>query len=271
MMVMALFAATAALYAVASGLYVHYLAKGGQGGATWAYRVLLGAVVGHLGYVGANWLVAGNPPFADIHQALAVLTLSLMLMFLLTSRTRERLQVLGAFVTPVTLLLFLGAAFRRGVGPVPEDVRSALVPVHVGTNVLGLAAFAFAFAAGAAYVIQERQLKRKQLGGVFQRLPALDVLDTIGLRSILVGFPLLTIGVVTGTMWAVQLHNGGFGVSAAQGFGLLAWLFFAGVLLLRFAAGWQGRKAAIGAMFGFLLTVVVLVGYVLRDAVGAQG
>lgn len=268
---MALFAATAALYAVAAGLYVHYLARGGHGGAKWAYRVLLGAVLSHLGFVGFNWFALNNPPWADIHQALAVLTLSLMLMFLFTSRTRDRLQVLGAFVTPVTLLLFLGAAFRRGVGPVPEDVRSAMVPLHVSANVLGLAAFAFAFAAGAAYVIQERQLKRKQLGGLFQRLPALDVLDTIGLRSVLVGFPLLTVGVVTGTMWAVQLSGGSFGVSASQGFGLLAWLLFAGVLLLRFAAGWQGRKAAIGAMLGFLLTVVVLVLYVVRDATGATG
>ncbi len=270
-MVMALFAATAALYAIASGLYVHFLAKGSEGGASWASRVLFGAVACHLGFIATNWLVAGNEPTADIHQALAVLSLTVVLIFLLTARRRQRLQVLGAFITPVTLLLFLGAAFRRGVGPVPEEVRSALVPVHVGTNVLGLAAFAFAFAAGAAYVIQERQLRQKRLGGVFQRLPALDVLDTIGLRSVLVGFPLLTVGVVTGTMWAVQLTSSPLGLSASQGFGLLAWLLFAAVLLLRVAAGWRGRKAAIGAMLGFLMTMVVLAGYLARDALGGAG
>lgn len=270
-MVMALFAATAALYAVAAGLYVYFLAKGGEEGAKWASRVLWGAVVCHLGFVATNWLVAGNEPTADIHQALAVLTLIMTSFFLVTARSRPRLQVLGAFITPVTLLLFLGAAFRRGVGPVPEEVRSALVPVHVGTNVLGLAAFAFAFAAGAAYVIQERQLRQKKLGGLMQRLPALDVLDTLGLRAVLIGFPLLTIGVVTGTMWAVRLHGGSLGLSASQGFGLLAWLLFAGVLLLRVAAGWRGRKAAIGAMLGFAMTLVVLVGYLLRGSFGGAG
>jgi ABC-type transport system involved in cytochrome c biogenesis permease subunit len=276
-MVMALFATTAGLYAIASGLYVYYLARGtkggatwASGGATWASRVLGGAVVSHLGYIAVNWLMAGNLPTADIHQALAVLTLALIVMFLVSARWHQRLQVLGAFVTPVTLLLFMGAAFRRGVGPVPPEVRSALVPVHIGTNVLGLAAFAFAFAAGAAYLVQERQLRKKQLGGLFQRLPALDVLDTVGLRAILVGFPLLTVGVVTGTMWAVKLHGSSLGLSAAQGFGLLAWLLFAAVLLLRFAAGWRGRKAAIGAILGFLLTVIVLLGYFVRDALGAS-
>ena len=94
------------------------------------------------------------------------------------------------------------------------------------------------------------------------------MLDTLGLRSVLVGFPLLTVGVVTGTIWAVQLHHGGFGLSAAQGFGLLSWLLFAGVLLLRVAAGWRGRKAAIGTVLGFLSTMVVLVGYMLRGTEG---
>ncbi|MEC7526226.1 MAG: cytochrome c biogenesis protein CcsA [Myxococcota bacterium] len=268
MWVTALFGLTAALYAIAAGLYVLFLARGTEGGATWAARVLGGAVASHGAFLVSNWAVLGTVPTADIHQALAVLSLVLVLVFLLTARSQDRLHVLGAFITPVTLLLFLGAAFRRGVGPVPEGVKSALLPVHVGVNVLGLAAFALAAAAALAYLLQERQLRQKRLGGLMQRLPALDVLDTLGLRSVLVGFPLLTVGVVTGTIWAVQLHHGGFGLSAAQGFGLLSWLLFAGVLLLRVAAGWRGRKAAIGTVLGFLSTMVVLVGYMLRGTEG---
>lgn len=269
-MLTALFAMTAALYAVSGGLYVLFLARGTEGGATWAARLLGGAVTAHVAFLAANWIVAGHLPTADIHQALAVMSLLVVLVFLVAARSRQRLQVLGAFITPVTLLLFLGAAFRRGVGPVPDEVKSALLPVHVGVNVLGLAAFALAFAAALAYVIQERQLRQKKLGGLMQRLPALDVLDSLGLRAVLIGFPLLTIGVVTGTIWAVRLHagGGGIGLSAAQGFGLLAWLLFAGVLLLRVAAGWRGRKAAIGTMMGFVCTMLVLAGYVLRGSGG---
>lgn len=265
MLVPALFALTAALYAIAGGLYVLFLAKGAEPMATWAARVLGMAVVSHLGFLGTNWALLGHVPTADIHQALAVMSLLVVLVFLITIRSRARLRVLGAFITPVTLLLFMGAAFRRGVGPVPEEVRSALLPVHVAVNVLGLVAFALAFAAAIAYLIQERQVRRKNLGGLFQRLPALDQLDSLGLRAVLVGFPLLTIGVVTGTIWAVQLHESAFSISAAQAFALLAWLLFAAVLLLRVAAGWRGRKAAIGTMLGFLCTMVGLAGYVLRS------
>ncbi len=266
MLVTTLMWLTASLYAVAAGLYVHHLAKGSPEGATWAARVLAVAALSQAGFMGVGWANEGHVPASDIHQALAAMSLIVVVVFLVTARSRDRLRVLGAFITPVTLLLFLGAALRRrDVPAVPEDVRSALLPVHVGANVVGLAAFAFAFAFALAYVIQERQLRQKKLGGLFQRLPALDVLDRLGLRAVLIGFPLLTVGVVTGTMWIVQ---GSFGLSATQGFGLLAWLLFAGVLLLRVAAGWRGRKAAIGTMLGFLSTVAVLVGYLARDSIG---
>ncbi len=269
-MVLVIFAVTAILYALSCGLYVYFLARGTEGTARVAASLLGGAVVSHVVLLVARFAWEGEVPTADIHQALAVLSLLVVLVFLVTVRTRPRLRVLGAFITPVTLLLFLGAAFRRGVASVPEEIRSALLPVHVTANVLGLTAFALAFAASVAYLIQERQLRRKQLGGLFERLPALDVLDALGLRAVLVGFPLLTIGVVTGTVWAVRLHPSSLALSAAQAFGLLAWLLFAAVLLLRVAAGWRGRKAAIGTALGFLCTMAVLVGYVLRGEGGVS-
>ena len=105
-------------------------------------------------------------------------------------------------------------------------------------------------------------LRRKHVIGVFQRLPALDVLDSIGLKSVTVGFPLFTIGLVTGTFWVAR---GGLGLSAGQGFGLIAWLFFGSVLLARVAAGWRGRRAAIGTMLGFLFALAAIGGYLLRD------
>jgi ABC-type uncharacterized transport system permease subunit len=268
--VIALFAVTAALYALAGGLYALFLWRGAAPTGSWSDRALGAAVVSHVTFLFAGFVHSGTLPTSDIHQALAGLSLLVVLGFLGTMRSRPRLRVLGAFITPVTLLLFLGAAFRRDVGPVPDPVRSALLPVHVAVNMLGLAAFALAFAAALAYLLQERQLRKKRFGGIFERLPALDVLDSVGLKAVLAGFPMLTVGVVTGALWAVRLHPDSFPLSAAQGFGLLAWILFAAVLLLRVAAGWRGRRAAIGTLLGFLCTLAVLLGYVIRDAGGVQ-
>ena len=82
----------------------------------------------------------------------------------------------------------------------------------------------------------------------------------------LTGFPLLTFGMVTGTFWLLRANGAEFYVS--QMLGLLAWAIFAAVLVLRVAAGWQGRKAALGTIMGFVCTLLVLAGYVVRAAGG---
>lgn len=263
-----LFAITAALYFLASALYLAFLARDGESLSRAGTGLLGVAVVSHLAFLVIDFLAAGNVPIADIHQALAVASLLVVLAYLFTVRGKPRLLVLGAFITPVTLLLFLGAGFRRGVAVVGEGVRSAILPVHVASNVLGLVGFTLAFAAALAYVLQERQLRQKNLGGLFQRLPPLDVLDQLSFRLVVIGFLFFTGGVLTGTFWAVRLDPSAPSIGATQTIGVLAWLLFAGVLLLRVAVGWRGRRAAIGTMLGFVCACAVLVGYVLRGEGG---
>lgn len=268
MFVTSLFVATAILYAISCGLFLVYLFRGHDSIGEWSMRTLAAAGALQVAYVLGDWMVLSNLPFRSIHGTLEVASLLVVVAFLLAS-IKYRIRVLGAFITPVALLFLLGAGLSTGVGRVPAEVRSVLLPVHIGLNVLGVVAFALAFAAAIGYVLQERMLRRKRLGGIFQRLPALDVLDSLGLRLVLIGFPLLTLGIVTGTIWAVRVDPQAPTFTASQAFGLVAWLVFAGVLLLRVAAGWRGRRAAIGTMVGFLCAVAVLVGYVVRAGGGA--
>lgn len=258
------FAFTAALYATAGTLYFVHLARGGARAALWAGRTLGVAVAAHLTFIAGELVVRGRSPLSDIHSALSLVAVLIAIAYLATMRT-HRLAVLGAFITPVSLLLFLGSGLRTSVPAVPEGVRSALLPLHVAVNMLGIVAFALAFAAAVGYVIQEQLLRRKQVIGVFQRLPALDVLDDIGLKLVTFGFPLFTLGLVTGTLW---LSRGAWSLSTGQGFAMLAWVFFGSVLLARAAAGWRGRRAAIGTMLGFVCAMAALAGYLVRDMGG---
>ena len=261
------FVLTITCYALAFGLFFADLRGGGARVEFWATRSLTLATALHAVYLALDYVLAGRTPLATMHQTLAVLSLLIAVSFLATMR-RHRLPVLGAFITPVTLLLLLGAAFKGHVAEVPEGVRSVLLPFHIAVNVLGLAAFALAFAVAIAYVIQEQLLRKRQVGGVFQRLPALDVLDSWGFRLVIIGFPLFTAGVITGSIWAARLGNT-LGFSAGQGFALLAWLFFASVLFSRVAGGWRGRRAAIGTMLGFLCAMAAIGGYLLRGLGGS--
>lgn len=259
------FGATAIAYATASGLYLTHLSRGDAPSVRWATRSLAAAIAAHVAFLAADFALGDQAPTSDIRQALGVLSLAIACATLATMR-RQRMAVLGAFLAPVALLLLLGAGLGASVPSVPAHVRSALLPLHVGVNVLGIAAFALAFAAALAYLVQERLLRSKRVVGMFQRLPALDVLDAFGLRLVTLGFPLFTVGIVTGSLWATE--EGALHVTTGQGFAMLAWVCFAAVLLARAAAGWRGRRAAIGTLFGFGCTMVAIAGYLLGSPAG---
>jgi ABC-type uncharacterized transport system permease subunit len=261
-----LFIATAALYAIACILYLFQLTRGSEKTPRMPGTVFVAALGAHLAFLLLEAPAPGELALSDIAQILSVSSFGLGIAFLLASY-RFDVTILGAFVAPLSLMLFLASGLGSSYAPVSPTVESAMLTLHIAANVLGLVAFALAFVAGVAYMVQEGLLRRRQLTGAFQRLPSLDVLDTIGLRSVLTGFPLLTFGMVTGTFWL--LRSGGSQFYVSQALGLVAWAIFASVIVLRVAAGWQGRKAAVGTMIGFVFTLLVLLGYAVRAAGGA--
>jgi len=105
--------------------------------------------------------------------------------------------------------------------------------------------------------------------GIGERLPPLDALDRAEHRFLVAGFPLLTIGILTGTLWARDVEAGGAAEVARAAFGYVSWVLFGAVLLLRAAAGWRGKRAAYGTIAGFGCTLLVLVLYLVRDAAAA--
>lgn len=258
-----LFVATSVAYACAAVGYFLFIGYGSERAASWARRFLLVAAVLHVGFLFGD--ARRNLQLGDVRQMFTLGSLCIVVALLVAQRY-GRLAVLGAFVTPFALLMFLAAGLGRSVPNVPEDVRSALLPAHVLVNVLGVAAFTLAFAVATAYLIQERLLRKRQVSGLFTRLPPLDVLDSLGLKLLLIGFPLFTVGSVSGAIWAAQLPTS---ISPTQVLGLVGWCVFAGVLLLRLAAGWQGRRAAIGTLLGFACALAVVVGYAMRAKTGA--
>lgn len=261
-----LFIATAALYAVSCILYLVLLTRGSNRALRAPGTVFVAALGAHLAFLMLEAPSPGEVALSDISQLLSISSFGIGIAFLLASY-RFDVTILGAFVAPLALMLFLASGLGSSYAPVSPRVESAMLTLHIGANLIGLVAFALASVAGMAYMLQERLLRRRQLSGAFQRLPSLSVLDTIGLRAVLIGFPLLTFGMITGTFWLLRGDGSQFYVS--QALGLIAWAIFAGVIVLRVAAGWQGRKAALGTMMGFIFTLLVLVGYAVRAAGGS--
>lgn len=234
--------------------------------ARWAPRLVALAVPLHAAHIVTSSLVLHVCPVEGIHFAMSIASMLIALAYVL-ARRRFRIDVVGAFVAPLALTFLLASRFV-GTGGGPK-LRSAILPFHVAANLIGVALFTLAFAAAIAYLLQERHLKQKNLHGVFQRLPPLDALDRAEHRFLVAGFPMLTIGILTGTLWAREVEAGGTAEIARAAFSYVSWALFGGVLLLRAAAGWRGRRAAYGTIAGFGFTVLVLLLYIVRDATSA--
>ncbi len=258
---------TAASYAVASGLYFTQLAGRAPRGVKWAKPVLGLAAVAHLGHFLLISMVQKACPVEGIHQATSLAALASVCLYLVASGF-FRVEVIGAFVAPVCLAAILAARFV-GLPDVTPPVKSAVLPLHVTAILLSSALFAIASALAATYLLQEKQLKQKKGLGLLQRLPPLDVLDRASHRFLLAGFPLLTVGIVTGLVWIGRIGEGG-GL-LRQILAYAAWVLFAVVLFMRSAGGWRGRRAAWGTILGFGCACLVFVFYLVRTQLGAHG
>jgi cytochrome c-type biogenesis protein CcsB len=228
------------------------------------------ATLSTLGGLGLQSLAAvlqvyalGRPPLGTLSESLSFLAWAIALIYLVTE-FRCQNRAMGAFVLPIVLGTALAGAILLGRS---VDVRPAMqgigLWVHVALAVLGNAAFALTFGAGLMYLLQERQLKSRHPGRMHFRLPSLELLDGVSLRSLLVGFPLLTLALITGFMWAGQTRRVLFPLYGREAWSILSWCIFAGLLAARLSAGWRGRKAAILAIIGFCLVLFTLVGTTL--------
>ncbi|MDF1580589.1 MAG: c-type cytochrome biogenesis protein CcsB [Desulfuromonadales bacterium] len=247
-----LFKITLLLYFVATVFYlIDVLAQKDVAGkmARW---VLSGGFLLHCITLGARWIEAGHAPMASLHESLSFFAWAIVGIFLLFD-LRYRLAVLGAFCTPLALgLMIFSLGAPREIKELNPILDTWWFPVHVSLAFAGYAVFAIAFAAGIMYLIQERLLKKKRFSGLYFRLPALNTLDSINYKCLSFGFPLMTMGIVSGAIWANMAWGGYWRWDPKETWALITWFLYAALLHGRLTVGWRGRRAAIFSIIGFL-------------------
>ena len=258
-----LFVLTVATYVAASAIFLRFLVRGKGDVGTLGPRLIGLAAVLHATHICVASLVLRVCPVEGIHFPMSVASM-LMCVAYVFARKRLRVEVAGAFIAPLALTSLIASRFVGGGAEPGEGVQSFILPLHVTLNLFGIALFGLAFSAAALYLVQERFVKQKRIDGMSRRLPPLDALDRAEHRFLLAGFPLLTLGILTGTVWARRVEMGGTSEILRAVFGYVTWLVIAGVLFLRAAAGWRGRRAAYGTIAGFGFAVLVLVIYLFR-------
>lgn len=232
----------------------------------WLLGTGLGIQVGSIVLRAAQ---VGALPVADFGEALSLLAAILIAVFLLF-QVRGTLVALGAVVVPIAFGLTLTASvLKGGAQPLPPALQSIWLPVHVLLAFLGDAVFAIACSASILYLVQERRLKRHR-GRLVRGLPSLETLDRVSHTCLKWGLVLLTLGIVSGIVWAHVAWRRDLLVDPKVLFSMLVWALYVVLLQGRMTAGWRGRWAAQLTIAGFAVIVVSLLGVNLLG-VGVHG
>jgi ABC-type transport system involved in cytochrome c biogenesis permease subunit len=207
--------------------------------------------------IGVRSSQTGHGPYTSSFEVALFLAWLMVVVFFLTE-WKYKIKNLGAFIIPIVFVILLFSAFlSKDVILVYESSEMRFwLTMHRTLSILGYAAFSIAFASGIMYLIQEHQVKTKKLGIMYFRMPSLEVLDDLNFKVIMLGFPLFTLGFMTGSISNMQLNQSFFSWDLNSTLPLVAtWLIYSLVFFGRIMVGLRGKKAAQGAILGFVTVI----------------
>jgi ABC-type uncharacterized transport system permease subunit len=201
-------------------------------------------------------LLSGQLTLTSVHNSesfLAFLVMTGFMIVYLTYRTTSP----GIVVFPLVFVLtFIAATGQQPFLLTSPGMRTGWLFAHIALIFTGYAALFLSFGASLLYLVQERSLKAKKAAGMMSRLPALEVIDQIGYRSLLLGFPFMTLGLIAGTVVAQATFGRVDFLDPKVLLSVLMWAVYLIMLYTRWNAGWRGRRAAYLATGAFVAAVV---------------
>lgn len=251
---------TTLLYAVGTVGFLIYVIRTEKVIHRIAYGFLLAGFLSHT--LGLAMLVSQlrQMPVTTLPQTFSLFAWAIVGSYL-AFQLKFNIRILGTFVSPLAVVfMLLSSAIPGRVIPNSQLFKSFWLTLHVATMFIGMAIFALAFCAGIMYLLQERQIKSKSFGLLYRRLPSLEVLDSLNYVCLTFGFPLITIGLISGFVYAGAVWQSFWHWDPKEILSVVTWLIYAVLLHERLAVGWRGRRAAIMAIIGFSVILVTIVG-----------
>ena len=204
-------------------------------------------------YIVMRWVEAGRAPFSNMFESLVLFGWAVVVVHLVV-RLRLNVPVLGAAAALMAVLvLAYASAFESEIKPLMPALQSNWLSVHVFTCFLGYAGFAISFLSALSYLVAVRVGER-----VSPRTR--DTLEEVTSRTISFGFLFLTIGIITGAVWANSAWGTYWSWDPKETWSLITWFIYAVYLHCRYMRGWSGTPAAWIAVAGFASVVFTYVG-----------
>ena len=226
--------------------------------------LVLAGLLLHVFTIGHRWvesyrLGVGHAPFSNLYESMVFFSWTIALIFLLAVR-KLNARILGVFVMPLVFLTLASTSLMKGsIEPLMPALQSNWLTAHVITCFLGYAGFAVAFCVNILYLFKSRKGEGEG-GAVLKALPSAEVLDDFSYRMIAVGFPMLSLGIITGAAWANSAWGTYWSWDPKETWSLIVWLIYAAYLHARITRDWRGKRAAWLSILGFLGTLFCYLG-----------
>ena len=252
-------------YVLALAAYtVHFARRAALAGRV-ATTLLVAGALAHTFVIGMQTMEVGHVPVAGPTSAISTFVWLLGLAYLYTEMTTDE-RAMGVFIMPLLVALQSIPAFRPGVEDRAPVLQGPLFGVHVSSLLFAYASFALACVIGITYVLLFKEIKAKHLGFFYTRLPSLQVLDRMNQVTVVVGWIFLTVGIVSGAIWAAQAQ-GGYGAADPRVqamhlqdpkifVALVCWVVYSFELFAARRIGWGGRRAAYLSALGFAIVLL---------------
>jgi len=264
-----LFNTTTIFYMISMVVFFVYLATKNKGIG------LLGSLTAYVGWfihttaIILRWkesydMGVGHAPLTNLYESVVFFAWTIVLIYGIIE-LKYKYRVIGAFVMPFAVFGMAWAQTRlqSDIEPLVPALQSNWLLYHVITCFLGYAAFAVACGISIMYLIKTRGESGNsdaKAGGVIGLFPPAKVLDDLNYKAIMVGFPLLTLGIVTGAAWANYAWGTYWSWDPKETWSLIVWLIYAAFLHARITRGWVGKRAAWLSIIGFCATIFCYLG-----------
>jgi cytochrome c-type biogenesis protein CcsB len=214
----------------------------------------------------------GHAPLSNLYESLVFFAGTLAAVYLVIEKKYQN-RIIGAFVMPFPFLAMAYASLSPNISdriqPLLPALKSNWLIAHVVACFIGYAAFAIAFGLSIMYLIKEKDAQGNSV--LLERFPKTVVLDELNHQMVMFGFLFLSVGIITGAVWANSAWGRYWGWDPKETWSLITWFIYATLLHARLTRGWHGRRIAFLSVAGFAAVMFTYFGVNLLPGLHSYG
>ncbi len=257
---------TTFVYGLAAFLYItSWVFKKELPGRLATWTAIVGVAVNTAGII-IRWIESynlgiGHAPLSNLYESLVFFAWTIIVVYLVIERKYEN-RIIGAFTTPLAFLALAYASLSPNISdriqPLLPALKSNWLIAHVIACFIGYAAFAIAFGISWMYLFKQRDTEGKSK--LLAHFPKTGILDDLNHQLIMFGFLFLTVGIITGAVWANSAWGRYWGWDPKETWSLITWFIYATLLHARMMRGWSGKRIAYFSIIGFAAVIFTYFG-----------